>query len=272
MFNDYFSNVVRRLNIEGYKNEYCFSPDLVNISNIIEKFKNHPSIQKIKINVKVEATFHFKNVSVSEMMKQINSLDKRKTTTFNNIPTRILVENSDIISPFITDIYNKSKSKSEFPNSLKLADITPAHKNEEKILEKNYRPIRILPPISKVFERNMHKQINAYVDKHLSPFLFGFRKGFSTQQCLLVMLEKWHKALDKNKYAGALLTDLSKAFDCLNHELLIAKLEVYGFDRDSLTYIYSYLSNRKRTKINRSFSDWADIISSVPQGSIPGPL
>ena len=109
MFNDYFSNVVRRLNIEGYKNKYCINPDLNNISNIIEKFKNHPSIQKIK-------TFHFKNVSVSEMMKQINSLDKRKTTTFNNIPTRILVENSDIISPFITDIYNESKSKSEFPN------------------------------------------------------------------------------------------------------------------------------------------------------------
>ena len=97
MFNDYFSNVVRRLNIEGYKNEYCFSPDLDNISNIIEKFKNHPSIQKIKINVKVEATFHFKNVSVSEMMQQINSLEKRKTTTFNNIPTRILVENSFLI-------------------------------------------------------------------------------------------------------------------------------------------------------------------------------
>ena len=133
--------------------------------------------KKIKINVKVEATFHFKNVSVSEMMKRINSLGKRKTTTFNNIPTRILVENSDIISPFITDIYNESKSKSEFPNSLKLADITPAHKNEERILEKNYRPISILPPISNVFE-------------HLSPFLFGFRKGFSTQQCLLVMLEK----------------------------------------------------------------------------------
>ena len=87
------------------------------------------------------------------------------------------------------------------------------------------------------------------------------------------MLEKWHKTLDKNKYAGALLTDLSKAFDCLNHELLIAKLEAYGFDRDSLTYIYSYLSNRKqRTKINRSFSDWADIISGVPQGSILEPL
>ena len=78
MFNDYFSNVVRRFNVEGYKNEYCFSPDLDNISNIIEKFKNHPSIQKIKINVKVETTFHFKNVSVSEMMNKLIHLTRER--------------------------------------------------------------------------------------------------------------------------------------------------------------------------------------------------
>ena len=272
-FNDYFSNVVKNLEIEGFETEYCFSPDLDSISNIIEKFKYHPSILKIKENVQVEAKFHFTYINESEMMKQINSLEKNKPTTFNNIPTRILVENSDIISPFITDIYNESSSKSEFPNSLKLADLTPVHKKDERIMKENYRPVSILPPISKIFERNMQGQIEAYIDKYLSPFLFGFRRGFSTQQCLLVMLEKWHDAMDESKFAGALLTDLSKAFDCLNHELLIAKLEAYGFDLDSLTHIYSYLSNRKqRTKINRSFSDWSDITCGVPQGSILGPL
>ena len=87
------------------------------------------------------------------------------------------------------------------------------------------------------------------------------------------MLEKWRKALDNGKLAGALLTDLSKAFDCINHDLLIAKLHVYGFDHGSLTYIYSYLTGRlQRTKINNSFSTWADIMSGVPQGSILGPL
>ena len=81
------------------------------------------------------------------------------------------------------------------------------------------------------------------------------------------------KAIDSGKLAGALLTDLSKAFDCLNHELLIAKLEAYGFNQLSLSYIYSYLSDRKqRTKVNNSFSEWCNISSGVPQGSILGPL
>ena len=87
------------------------------------------------------------------------------------------------------------------------------------------------------------------MDKYLSPYLCGFRKGYSTQNCLARMVNRWQKAIDSGKYAGALLTDLSKAFDCINHELLIAKLEAYGFGKKSLSYIYSYLSNRKqRTK------------------------
>ena len=87
------------------------------------------------------------------------------------------------------------------------------------------------------------------------------------------MLDKWNKAIDNGKLAGALLTDLSKAFDCLNHELLIAKLEAYGFDQSSLSYIYSYLSDRKqRTKVINSYSSWSNITSDVLQGSILGPL
>ena len=87
------------------------------------------------------------------------------------------------------------------------------------------------------------------------------------------MLARFRKALDGNNKFGALLTDLSKAFDCLNHELLIAKLNAYGFDHASLRLISSYLSKRKhRTEFNNSFSDWADIYTGIPQGSILGPL
>ena len=240
---------------------------------MVEKFKSNPSILKIKENVQVETKFHFSCISESSVKKKINSLDKKKPTTFNNIPTKLLVENSDILSPFITNIYNECTSKSEFPDSLKLADLTPTHKKTERTTKGNYRPVSILPPVSKVFERNMEEQISEYFDKFLSPSLFGFHKGHSTQYCLIVMLERWKKAMDNGRLVGALLTDLSKAFDCLNHELLIAKLDAYGFDSDALMYIYSYLSDRKqRTKINTSLSEWADIKSGVPQGSILGPL
>ena len=83
----------------------------------------------------------------------------------------------------------------------------------------------------------MHDQISQYIDAHLSNYLCGFRKGYSTQYCQIAMFERWKKALDKQNLAGALITDLSKAFDCLNHELLIAKLEAYGFDYSALALI-----------------------------------
>ena len=126
-FNKYFSNVVKNLNIAGFETHYTFNHEFDYISNVIEKFKDHPSILKIKENVKIETKFHFSDVSESVIKKKISSLDKRKPTTYKNIPTKILVENCDIISPIITNVYNESKSKLEFPTLLKLADLTPTH-------------------------------------------------------------------------------------------------------------------------------------------------
>ena len=106
------------------------------------------------------------------------------------------------------------------------------------------------------------------MNKHFSSYLCSFRKGYSTQYSLIGKVEKWKRARDKSGIAGALLTDLSKAFDCLNHELLIAKMDTYGFDCKSLLLIASYLSNRKHmTKVNNSFSSWNDILLGIPQGS-----
>ena len=115
--------------------------------------------------------------------------------------------------------------------------------------------------------------MEAYFETILSPNQCGFRKGFSTQHCLISLIEKWKKSIDNGGAFGALITDLSKAFDCLSHELLIAKLEAYGFDEKSLKLIYNYLSNRKqRVKINDSYSSWREILYGVPQGSILGLL
>ena len=119
----------------------------------------------------------------------------------------------------------------------------------------------------------MSEQISKFIDKNVSPYLSGFRKAYNTQQCLLLMIEKWKKALDNKKHAGAILTDLSKAFDCINHELLMAKLDAYGFDKNALKFIHSYLTGRKqRNNVNNFLRTWKTITSGVPQGSILGPL
>ena len=191
----------------------------------------------------------------------------------NDISVKVLVMTNDIISTHLSNFFNKSKTEQYYPTMLKIADVTPLHKKDEKTLTKNYRPVSLIPVVSKLYERNMYNQINMYIQNHLSPYLFGFREGHSTEQCLVIMLEEWKKALDKKDSAGAILTDLSKAFDSLNHGLLIAKLSAYGFDDESLKFIHSYLKERKqRTKVGSYYSMWNSIKLGVPQGSILGPL
>ena len=119
----------------------------------------------------------------------------------------------------------------------------------------------------------MQNMMYPFLNQIFSKYQCGFRKGYNAQHCLMAMIKKWRKFLDIEGHAGALLTDLSKAFDWIDHELLIAKLLAYGFDNNVLNFIYSYLKGRKqRTKINSSYSSFAEILFGVPQGSILGPL
>ena len=140
-------------------------------------------------------------------------------------------------------------------------------------MKDNYRPVSIVPVLSKLYERSMFKQISEFFEIIFSKSQCGFRKGHSTQQCLLAMLEKWKRSVDSGKAFGALLTDLSKAFDCLAHELLIAELNAYKVSLPALRLIHDYLSHRKqRTRVNNSYSEWLAVMLGLPQGSILGPL
>ena len=119
----------------------------------------------------------------------------------------------------------------------------------------------------------MYQEIEDFIKDKLSNLLTGFRKNHNTQHCLMSMLERWTKTLNKRGYICATFMDLSNAFDTLNNKLLIAKLGAYGFDTKALYYIKSYLDNRKqRVRVNSNFSSWQEISAGVPQGSILGSL
>ena len=116
----------------------------------------------------------------------------------------------------------------------------------------------------------MFKHMSNYFEEHfLCKYQCGFRKGFRAQHCLMTLLEKWKTRVDQKQICGALLTDLSKAFDCLPHDLIIAKLNAYGFSLSALRLINDYLSNRKqRTKRNLTYSSWEEILFGVPRLNI----
>ena len=274
ILNEFFNNAVTSLNI-AIPDEYKSEESAVSndpIEKILSKFVNHPSIKMINDNVE-KGNFCFSALTVADVEKEIKALDSKKASMSSSIPAKILKENSDIFSNPLTNIINNDISNSCFDGGLKLADLTPVHKGDETTNKKNYRNVSLLPVVSKIFEKLMQSQISIYTEKFLSPFLCGYRKGYSAQHALLSMLEKWRISLDKGGYGGGVLMDLSKAFDTLDHDLLIAKLYAYGFDKNSLRLIKSYLSDRwQRTKINSSYSSWSELLKGVPQGSVLGPL
>ena len=160
-----------------------------------------------------------------------------------------------------------------FPSKAKVAAVLPFFKKDDRLNKKNYRPISILSTISKIFERILKDQIMEYMDNILSPYVSAYRKNYSTQHVLIRLVEEWRKALDDGNLVGTILMDLSKAFDCIPHNLLIAKLQAYGFKKNALKHIYSYLKGRRQSvKINGIYSTFLTILAGIPQGSILGPI
>ena len=263
-FSNFFENAIHSLGIKTneYSNDYYCLKNPIEIA--IKKYELHLRISLIKETVTNNESFHFLPTEQETSITKING-------TFKSIPTRRLKKVSDICSPILANVWNEEILLNEtFPENLKLAAVSPIFKKKDFI--ENYTPVSVLPTVFKIFERILQKQISDYIEKLLSPFLCRNRRGFSTQHALLTLIERWRFCLEKQGLPGALLMDLSKAFDTTNHELLIAKLHAYGFSTDALEVLLCYLQDRWQiVKINTTFSPWTQLLQGVPQGLVLGP-
>ena len=206
------------------------------------------------------------------MLCLLDSLDVKKATGYDGISAQILKISAPAIHIPLVHIFNKCIDANIFPTRCKMATVSPVFKKDDSLQKKNYRPVSILSIISKVFEKAIAKQLLIFENRILHPNISAFRSGFSCQSVLINVVENWKRALDRNMYIGTALMDLSKAFDCIPHALLLSKLHSYGMHRKSVDFIASYLTNRKQcVKIGSIHSEWQNLSKGVRQGSVLGP-
>ena len=274
IFNKYYINIV-----EKTTGNPPISVPLLNsgdlVDNILNYYESHTSIVSIK-NKHNGKSLKIPLATEDQIYDIINSLDTKKATGIDNIPAKVIKLSAKEIKSPLTKIINMSIEKCIFPDLMKLGKVIPIYKNSKKgnrLDKQYYRPVSILPVLSKIFEKYILNSMLGYVNSILSDQISAYRKGYSCQHVLLKLTEEWRKHLDRNKEVGAVLIDLSKAFDCLPHELLIAKMSAYGFNKETLKFIYSYLNGRKQAvNIKGNLSKFLDILAGVPQGSILGPI
>ena len=172
-------------------------------------------------------------------------------------------------------IINLSFSNGTFPDKLKIAKVVPLYKGGDKSVAKNYRPISILPIFDKIIERLMHDRLLSFLSKYklINPTQYGFQKHKSTTHAIIDVLTKINATPSSNKVSCCVFLDLAKAFDTVNHTILLSKLWHYGIRGKQNDWFRSYLSNRKQcVSINNSLSTAVSMSHGVPQGSILGPL
>ena len=189
---------MKGLNIDYFEHfsfDCIFSENEDPILKSIEKYANHPSILKIKEHYPLTETFSFKPTNLESVFKEIKNLKESKSAPIESVPAKVLKDVQDIVCPKIMNDYNRSISTGVFPTTLKLADVTPLFKKEDKQYEGNFRPVSLLPAMSKVFERLMHHDMSDYMKNKLSIFLCGFQKSMNAQNCLTFMTEMWKKAI-----------------------------------------------------------------------------
>ena len=213
--------------------------------------------------------------SVHEAYRELMCLNEKKAAGIENIPIKFIKISSECISAVLSNIFNKCIQDGVIPSKLKVAKITPIHKGGCTFKATNYRPISVLSPFSKIFEKIIYKRLNKCLRRHniLAKEQFGFRAKHSTNHVIADVTNKLQNYCDNKHFTCLILLNLSKAFDTVDHQIVLSKLQKYGIRGNFLQLLSDYLTNRKQVVyINNTYSKQQDVSCGVPQGSILGPL
>ena len=209
------------------------------------------------------------------MKELISQLNPSKATGPNGIPTKILQLLKNEVCKPLSIIYNLSVMSRSHPQRLKFVNAIPIHKKGSRILLSNYRPISLLSNLNKIFEKIIFKRLYSFLEKYecLYELQYGFRAKHSTTHALINITENIREALDSKKPVTSVFVDLQKAFDTVNHKILLSKLEYYGIRGSINAWFKSYLyKRRQKVTINGFESEIKLLNHGVPQGSVLGPL
>lgn len=223
----------------------------------------------------VSNSIFLRPTSANEVRILINELDSNKSRGHDNIPADLLKANMAPFSEIITKLFNKIITTGSYPDVLKIAKITPVFKSGDTLDPSNYRPISTLSALNKILEKLLTSRLVNFLcaNNVMYKYQYGFREGCGTTTAIIELFDELAREIDRKKIVGGLFIDLKKAFDTLNHEILLKKLEKYGIRGVANDLIRSYLSNRKQyVTINGARSSLRTTDIGVPQGSNIGPL
>ena len=258
---------------------HAFNNFFINVASNIKDPIPSSNFEYLKdyIDKKVPADMFFEipNISIEAVYLSLKNLDISKSTGLDKIGPRLLRTAASCIAPMVTFMINHSLNTSTFPAVWKEAKVKPLFKKGSSADVNNYRPISILPTLSKLIEKHVHVSFVNFLNsfKLLHATQSGFRKGHSTESAMTYMVDKWLKALNDGNYIGTVLVDFRKAFDLCDISILIQKLTMYKCSETTIDWFHSYLTKRKQlVSINNILSSDQEITCGVPQGSILGPL
>lgn len=272
------SKIIDGNNIISEKNDIAGSLNnfFVNIGNMVEnKIPQGKNNFMTYLKDKNANSIILRPVTDNEIVEMVRALITSKSCGPNSIQTHLLKTNLDYFLFPLKKIINLSFSDGIFPDLLKCANVCPIYKKNDKNKCENYRPISLLSNISKLFEKAMHSRIYEFFEESnvFYDLQFGFRKSYSTNHALISIVENIRDQLDNKTFSCGVFIDLEKAFDTVNHSILIQKLDHYGIRGISNEWLKSYLVNRKQNVVfDGVSSEYRDISCGVPQGSILGPL